>query len=408
MKWFSRARRRVLTVWVLATALVAGMLGLPSSAGAFYLDVFDVAPYEEQAGIEEVILRQYQGPPSINVYASIARFDSAEHAAQALDVLDAWFLAGFTTISNTEGFEPLEVGPSLAGARAYFAYLDLGADYEPYGETTLIHAQNDVYVYTVAVHNDYGGGVEGISQDAAVAMLEAVAAAPAGLATPSAGFGEPATSGTWAKLPAQDDAMFLDYGITSSSDTTYIAAPLLSESMAAIYGPGEGIDTVVGRNYALEEEMVGYIEIAAFDDASNAEAAFPNVGLAQLAALGLDDAGLEEATTDVPADAVIAYGAQVDNEGEQVAVTVIIARSGPYIVSVAVVANASEDVPAFAAELTQAVLAAEPGAGEPRYVDWGMSTGGVWDMMPLAGDEILRGMDVTGDLQLHPAEDDGF
>jgi hypothetical protein len=132
------------------------------------------------------------------------------------------------------------------------------------------------------------------------------------------------------------------------------------------------------------------------------------VGPAQLTAIGLEDAGLEETTADVSADAVVAYDAQIEGEGEPFAVAVIVARSGPYIVSVGVAARGDLDVLAFAGELTQAVIDAEAGPGDPRYVDWGMSTGGVWDKLPLTGDALLRGMNATGDLQLHPEDDDGF
>jgi hypothetical protein len=410
-------RRRILIGMVAIIALGGGTFSGWRVAGAQYFAVFEDAPYEEQVGVEEVIERLYQGAPSINIHANIARFDNAEHAAQGLQSLNAWFLIAYNTVSDTTDVEPVEDATSVAGARAHVALLDIGADADPHGEVALIQAQDDVYVYTVAVKIEYGSAalddaaleeLKGVSLEAAVAMIEAIATTPAGEATPSAGFGEPATSGMWAKLPAQEHEVPQRYGVTSTEDTVYLAPAPLSESMMALYGSGEGLETVVGRNYALEDEITGYIEIAAFDDPANTEAAFPNVGPAQLTALGLDGAELEETSADVSADAVVAYGAQVENEGEQIAVSVIIARSGPYIVTVAVVANASQEVPAFAAELTRTVIDDEAGAGEPRYIDWGMSSGGVWDKLPLTGDDILRGMSVTGDLQLHPEEEDGF
>jgi hypothetical protein len=392
---------------MLGVLMLAWSLALPGSAGAFYLNVFDAAPWEEQEGIEEVIHRLYQGVPSVNMYASIARFDTADHAAQGLDELGGWILAAFITLSDTEGFEPVETPTALPGARVHFALLDLGADSEPYGETTLILAQDDVYLYTVAVNNSYSDGVEDISLEAAVAMLDAIAATPAGEATPGPGFGEPATSGTWAKLPPQEHEVPQRYGITHAEDTVYLAPAEVSEEVMAIYG-SDGVETVVARTYERAEEFFAYVEIAEFDDPARAEAVFAQAGPAQVTALGLDELGLEEGTADVPGDAAVSWAAEVDGEGGTRAVTVILARSGPYIVTVVVVADAGQDVAAFATDLTRAILEAEPGAGEARYVSWGMSTGGVWDKLPLTGDEILRGMVSEGDHQLHPADDDGF
>ena len=412
---FFRMRRRVVTAWCVVTMLVAGALAHPASVSAQYLDVFDVAPYEEQVGIEEVIHRLYQGPPSVNMYAHIARFDTAEHAGQGLEALNAWFVVAFATYGDTMALEPAEAATSVAGSRAYFTLLDIGTDAEPYGELALIQAQDDVYVYTVAVNNDYAGDLDEIALEAAVAMIDAIAATPVGEATPSAGFGEPATSGTWAKLPPQEHEVPQRYGITYTEDTVYLAPEPLSESMRAIYGSGDGLVTVVARGYGLGNELegfdiVGYIEIAAFDDPANAEAVFAQVGPAQLSALGLDGTDMEETTADVSADAVVTYGGQFDNDvGEQFAVAVIVARSGPYVITVVVAAElGSQDALAFAGELTQAVIDAEAGTGDPRYVDWGMSTGGVWDKLPLTGDAVLRDMRTTEDSQLHPEVDDGF
>jgi len=415
-------RRRVLAGMMVILALVTGTFGGGQVARAQYLVLFEDVPYADLTGAEEASHRLYQGAPAVNIHALIVRFDSEPHAELGQTTLDGWLLDAFATAPSPLAFEPVDATGASFVNRAYFATLDLGLGAGPYGEAALIVAQDEVYVYTVAVINYYqtdNEDLNGVALEAAQATIEAMVATPAGLATPAASADDPPVSGTWAKFPAQADDIPQRYGITYAEDTLYLApeAPVaLPPGVASTYGTGEGLTAVVARSYGVPDAETGephevpaaYVELAAYDSPTNAGTGFGVAGTAQLAELGLDDAGLAETAPDVTADAAVAQAGEVEAEGVQYSVAVVVAQAGPYVVTVVFVAGGDEDALTPAGELAQAVLDAAAGDGEESFNADGLSTGGVWDKLPAAGADVPRGLEPLGDEVYFPEPESDF
>jgi hypothetical protein len=158
----------------------------------------------------------------------------------------------------------------------------------------------------------------------------------------------------------------------------------------------------------LQDAPVALLELAAFDEAAHAEPAFTSATTTSLGMLGLDGFGLEETEVDLTADEAVAWAGQVENEGEQYRVAVIVARSGPYVMTVVFVTTGVDDAVAGAEDLTHAVIAAEAGTGAETYDAAGSSSGGVWDKLPAAGTNSLNGMEPVEDAIYYPEPEDGF
>jgi hypothetical protein len=423
----SIGRRRILIGIVVILSLVGGTFsGWRVATAQYYAGLFGEAPYAELTGIGEALHRSYMGPSSIyvHIFADIARFDTPENAALGLETINAYYLDAFARDASPLAFEPVDVETTVPGTHAYTAVLDLGyADTPPYGEGTLLQAQDDFYVYTVVAVDYYGGVLDNVedkvSLAAAVAMLEAMASIPAGPATPAASPDEGPVSGIWAKFPAQEDEVLQQYGITDSSDVVAYApeppAPL-PDVVVATYGEVEGLVSVVARTYGVmdstseevQDAPVAHVELAAFNEAASAEPAFTSAATTSLGGLGLDGLGLEETNADVAADEAVAWAGQVESEGEQFGIAVIASRSGLYVVTVAVITTGDEDALAGAEDLTDAVMGAEAGAGAETYDAAGASSGGVWDKVPAAGADVLNGMEPVEDAVYYPEPEDGL
>jgi hypothetical protein len=410
---------------VITIVVVAG--GQARTAVAqYYTELFSDAPYAELTGIQEALHRSYMGPSSIyvHIFADIARFDTPENATLGLETINAYFLDAFAGDASPLAFEPVDVATTVPGARAYTGVLDLeNADTPPYGEGTLLQAQDDLYVYSVVVVDYYGGVLDDVEDEvslaAAVDVLDAIAATPAGLATPAATSGEAPVSGTWAKFPAPEDELLQQYEITASSEFVAYApeppAPL-PDVVVATYGEVEGLVSVVARSYGvmdstsdeLQDTPVAYLELATFDEATHAQPAFASAATTSLGILGLDGLGLEETDTAIAADEAVAWAGEVENEGTEYRVAVIVARSGPHVMTVAVVTAATGDAVAGAEDLTRALLAAEVGTGVETYDAAGASSGGIWDKVPADAPDSLNGMEPVEDTIHYPEPEDAF
>jgi hypothetical protein len=401
---------------IIVLTIVVGTWRTTSPVRAQYVDPFYDAPYGDMVGLEEAVLRLYQGAPAVDFYAQVARFDTAANAGSGLETLNTWILEVFAASGTPATFEPVEVTSSVAGVRAWFETLDLGPGNDPYAELALVQAQDDIYVYTVVVFNYYSTdspALNGVAMDVAVAMIEELAATPPGQATPAAVPGEAPTSGLWAKLPAEEDTVPQRYGITYTEDRVNYAPEPLPEVVVATYGDVEGVETVVARNYGVpdsesgevEDVPVAYIEVAVFEDAAQAAPGFATAATEQLVVLGLDGAGLEETEAGFSADEAVAYAAEVEGEEGTFSVAVTVARSGSRIVTVAAITTSDEDALALADSLAQAVIEAKAGEETATFSDEGTSTGGVWEMFPVTGDDVLAGMEPVDDRQMYPEPD---
>jgi hypothetical protein len=299
----------------------------------------------------------------------------------------------------------------VPGSLAYAGPLHRPEALVQYSEWALVQAQDDVYVFTVtAIRYEPDPDQVAVALEAATAMLDAMAATPAGLATPAASPGEAPVSGAWAKFPAEDDEVPQRYGITYTEDRVNYAPEPLPGVVLATYGDAEGLVTMVSRDYGMPEPdngeapewPIAFVELAVFDEAANAQPALATAATTQLSLLDLDSAGLEDVEANVQADEAVAYAGEVEFEGERFGVAVILSQTGPYVLTVVVVTTDDDNAQAFAEEISQAAIEADASEGEGTFSDDGTSRGGVWDKLPDAGDEVLRGLEPVGDSQHYP------
>lgn len=394
-------RRRVLAM-VMSLAMLAGTFGGWRGASAQYLPVFDELPFNVLVGIEEAIQRLYQGAPSIHIYAGIARFDSVENAELGHDTLERWFVDAFAAAGTPLAFEPVAVTTSVAGARAFFDTTDLGPGTDPYAEATMILAQIDPYVHWVVVVNDYGGGVTEMSQEVAVAMIEAMTTAPAVQATPGATPVDPSGGATWEKFPKQEDAVPQRYGITYTEDTTFVGASIPETPEVTPEASMPGAVWGGSRDYENEDGDTALVMLVVFDDEDNATAGYAeliNQFGGDLVEAAVD---FEQVDAEVDADEAVAFTVSFDDEGVPATGALVVVRSGLDVILVGVGTDDDEDVLTLARDLARSVLDADAGDGEVVEDNNGFYSGGHWDRFPDAGDESLKGRTPVRNEQLAP------
>ena len=400
---------RILSLAVAIMAVAAGFLGTPGQAGAWYYDVFDDAPYDQVTGLQEAIHRLYQGSMEISFHADIARFDSEANAALGLETFNAYYLDAFASVGTPLMFEPVEV-PTLGGeARAYYATLETSGN--QYGEAAFIQIHDGVYVYGVTVdHHGYSVNPEDVALDAAVALIAVMIASPAGIATPAPAEGGLPTGGTWDKIPNQGDEVPQRYGITYTGDDQYFALVEATPDPDAPYSGVAGLEWAGNRTYAVPgsdedpalDTLRVYVEAAMFDDAVNAGAGFDAVADELLAVLAEDGISPDPTEVGLAADQSSAWVGEFEVEGEHAVISVIVARSGSTIVTVLTAGSGEGEVQALGEALAQSVLDAEPGNGAGEYDFDGSSTGGPWDLFPVAGDAVLNGLEPVEDGEVYP------
>ena len=405
----SIARRRVLVAMLVILALVAVGVDPARPAAAQASEVFSSAPYDQLAGIEYAVHRFYFTDTNIYLDAQLARFDTPANAALGLDALNASYLAAFTTVRPSMAFEPVDDPAIGTTSVAYTAGFSTSTAGEQTGEASLIQVHDDVFVYTVVGTNMYWDltGDE-VTFAAAIAMVEAMMAAPESMATPDS-WDEGAPDSAWAKFPVEGDAMLAPYGIYETRDTENFAVEPLPAYVVETYGNVEGLVSVVSREYAMpvtDDEVVlpiAVVEVAAFSEAADAEPAYAHVAGSVLEMFPSDEVELAETPIDVPADEAIAYAAEVEGPEGAGQLAIVVSRAGPYVILLLVATDVDEDAVALAEELVQAIIETEAGEGDGELNNSdGTFRGGLWDKLPAAGDPVLRGMEPGSDDQPYP------
>ena len=277
-----------------------------------------------------------------------------------------------------------------------------------------MQALDGVYVYEVlAINYNYGVEPIEISPEAALDMVEALFATPVVAGTPVPMDDGSVRSGVWDKLPEVDDEVPERYGILNASDTTwYVREVATPEALDTPYGNEDDLVAIVGRTYAIvdsdtgersEEGLGAYVQIAAFDDPARAEAGFASIQTAVISEIESDGVLLEPTDANFSADGVAAYTAMDEEEGEQFSAALVCAWSDTYVVMF-LVGNAgdSQSTLSFALELAQAIVDAETGSGPDQFSEDGSSTGGIWDMLPGSGDDVLDGLEPIEDEEVYP------
>jgi hypothetical protein len=390
-------------------ALVASIAMPPVSASAQYYDVHSNAPFDQLAGLQFAGQRLYQGTNELNIYIDVAVFDSEANAAAGLTALNAYYLDSYAAAASPIPFEPADPPAGVPDALAYHGFRDIGTG--PYADIALLQVQDGTTVLTAFVSNyAYDSNPEEIAVDVAAAMLESILAVPAATATPAAI--DPVS--IMARLPLETGEVPASYGMTYSEDTAWFAPEATAEPTVPsapndpadlLYGDAEGLLTVIGRTYYEPGEpspdtLNAYIELAEFDSDDHAAAGYAYAEQAIVEEIETTGLALEETGVDVSADAVRAWSGVLEDVASTM--VVVLAQSGSHVV--VVVASAGDDETALdlGADLAQATIDAGAGDGDVQFDDSGFLSGGLWDKLPVKGDDALHGMEPTYDEEMYP------
>lgn len=166
--------------------------------------------------------------------------------------------------------------------------------------------------------------------------------------------------------------------------------------------PGAGEDPA-----SLEPEGVVTLlaYVAAFDGNDTAESAWETVNTefaSQAESLG-DPETSEVETTEIDelGDRATSYTTTVP-QGETTLVTAILVVRDARFVYIAIGITAGEDPVPTTTAVVDAMLATEAGTSGAERGDDGFYRGGPWDKFPVAGDEVLAGLEPLADEQVFP------
>ncbi len=400
-----RASRRVLVSRLSMVMLVVGLAVMPVATSAQYYGVYSNAPFDQLVGLQFAGQRLYQGEfeqTVLTIYVDVAQFDTEANAATGLEMLSAYYLDAYANAGSPIAFEPVDPPAEAPSILMWQGFLDIGNG--PYAEASLAQVLDGVSVFTAFVVNyAYEKNHEEFAAEVTGSMLEAILANPAPMATPAAI--DPASA--MARLPLVTDEVPAAYGMTYVEDSEWFALETgaLEESGAdpsnLLYGDAEGLVAAVNREYSNDDEgSEAIIELAGFDSADHAATGFMNAEASLTSIIESAGDAFGVADVDVSADAFRAWsGTQVE---DGTPATIIIAQSGEYVVSVLVAAEDADLALALAEDLVQATLDAEATTNTAEFDMLGNSTGGIWDKLPVTGDEVLRDLTAYWDTQLFP------
>ncbi|HYI25403.1 MAG TPA: hypothetical protein VD767_08350 [Thermomicrobiales bacterium] len=403
----SIARHRFLA-WLLALLVTLGSVAaFPNVTSAQYYDVHSNAPFEQLTGLQFAGQRLYQGSNELNIYIDVAVFDTEANAAAGLTALNTYYLDSYAAAASPIPFEPADPPAEVPDALAYLGYLDIGTG--PYGEVALVQVQDGTTVLIAFVSNyAYDSNPEELAMEVAGAMLDSILQVPVATATPAAI--DPAS--VLARLPLETGEVPASYGMTYAGDTEWFAPEASGEPTVAaeadepalLYGDAEGLVLVIGRDYDEPDDdsidaLGAYIEIAEFDSDEHAEAAFAIAEASLVDEIESSGLAFEETDLDVSADASRAWAGTLDEDTVQ---ALVITRDGNLMISVATFTSDVDVARELAADLAQATIDADAGDSDAQFDDFGGSTGGLWDKLPSAGDDVLQGMEPAYDETLYP------
>lgn len=165
-----------------------------------------------------------------------------------------------------------------------------------------------------------------------------------------------------------------------------------------------GLESSYLRTYAADveqpvegEQFGAQAGVFTFDSPESVEGAFD--AFADDFALGFfgEDADVESSDVDGVGDNAREYVGEADLGGEFTPMTVLMVQQENMIllsISLGIAESGSAD------DIAQFMIDAEPSDSEVMFSDDGTSTGGAFDLMPAAGDEVLGGMVPVLDMDL--------
>lgn len=162
--------------------------------------------------------------------------------------------------------------------------------------------------------------------------------------------------------------------------------------------PDEGIDVESGALFVLS------VRIYVFDSEAHADAGWESTvsstAIESDVPMESDKVEYEEIEIEGLGDRAWATTLSAETpEGDTGHFRLVYVQDGDRLYTLNAIAG-SADATLVTDELAAFMVEAEPGDGEAQFNDDGTSTGGVWELLPEAGDEILGGMEAFADAEL--------
>jgi hypothetical protein len=175
-----------------------------------------------------------------------------------------------------------------------------------------------------------------------------------------------------------------------------------------------GLEYYAGRQYApdpaagIDRENPGLFQVSArvyvFDTEENADARWDSTIESTIVESdipsGSDNVEFEEAEIDDLGDrAWVTTLAATTPEGDTGYFRLLYVQEGTSLYVVSAIAG-SDDATAIGDDIAREIVEREPGDGEGTFREDGTSTGGIWDIFPATGDDVLDGIIAFADYEV--------
>jgi hypothetical protein len=381
---------------ILVLALGPGRMAAAQTTPCCFEDGIGARP-----GIEFAVERYYQSLENAgDMEAHVYRFDSEANALASLEAIDAGQVGG--VLPGDAAIQVDALGPNT---RAYAWVYDTAT-----ANSATILTVEETLLYIVSITVTAGGTVDAV--DLATTTIQGMIATNAGADPGEYDDSGYSTGGLWDKLPPGDDENPPGYRVFW--DEQLYPVP---NSYEFDFATLEGIQDAVSRQYSGDTTALQTPETApattyfltslaaGFDTPEHAETALEPFHSELLAALSTESQLTMESVDpgDLGDRALAAFGSG-EQDGVTVEVTMVSVQADAYLylvraVGVGVDAGALETATA----VIQAMIDAEAGDEPGEFDEYGESTGGLWDKLPVEGDDVLGGLIPETDEQVYPA-----
>ncbi len=359
---------------------------------------------------------------TLSLSALIYQFDSVEHAAEGLELLNGEQLEQLRRDPRspaTNEFDPGDVGD------AAYAYEGL---YEPEGMTgpwsefavVILLVQDDDMVYQF-----FGQFLPGMHTEIASGVANDMVEAESGSDEPVYDVNGGSRGGLWEKLNAVNLAMpvgstIYDLEIYPLSEDAVMGGSVVMpaidlDDLGAVPGSTGSWHIAYGEEFAgtpAATPMVTTTDafsielwVLEFEDATHASAAAYSINETLNEPLGIvATEGIGFSSEDATGLTLVSTGFVRDKSLPEGDAAVVVSATGSTVYAARVYSRETAPTP-IARDLVGAIQASPAGSGEEES-DATTVSGGVWDRFPQAGDPLLRGLvpiEVHRDIPATPA-----
>lgn len=338
--------------------------------------------------------------------ALIYRYDSAENAAQGIELFHE---AQLDQISRdprnpaTNEFEP-DIDADIAlGSEGTFSVESIDGTSNEMAVVYLL-VQNDDLIYQI-----FGMFLPGDHIELATGVLEQMMMADTGKDEPVYNMNGESTGGLWEKLnaieiampegsmvsdievyPPADDAVMGDSVVVPQIDLANLqAVPGLVGSWHITYAPG-GTGVLTATPNVIPEGVFNIeLWIMEFDDPTHATASAISMSNGLIEPLGIISG--ESGNIDNNTITLVNSGFVRDRSIPEGDAATAVTANGSTLYAARVYSNGPAPTP-LAQDLVADMISAEPG-NAPESVSGNEASGGMWEVFPQSGDELLNGLE---------------